>query len=226
MATSKEVPTQNEDFFTIVGNVFKLYEASWNALKLNLATFIVLALIPIILLVVAIPFIMLPFVTDGGTISVLTTSLVVVALFIIGCIFLPALTIAQLESAKGNKLDVNQAFERSKSIFLPFLGLVILSAIVIVIGFLFFAIPGLAALFFLSLATYVLVDKKVGVIESMKASFEITKANWRWVAALFIVQIVLGILGYIPYLGTIASIGLGIIYYCLPAIVYLKITKK
>jgi membrane-bound ClpP family serine protease len=107
MATSKEVPTQNEDFFTIVGNVFKLYEVSWNALKLNLATFIVQALIPIILLVVAIPFIMLPFITDGGTISILTTSLVVVALFVIGCIFLPALTIAQLESAKGNKLDVN-----------------------------------------------------------------------------------------------------------------------
>lgn len=226
MATSNNTPTESDDFITLVGNVFKLYNESWEALKLNLTTFIVLALIPAVLVAVSVPFVLLPFYTDGGTLSVLVTAVMLVGLFVLGAIFLPALTVAEIESARGNKIDVNQVFERSKSLFLPFLGVLILSGLAIVFGLIFFIIPGLAALFFFALATYIVVDKKLGVIESLKASYELTKAKWQWVAALFIVQFALSLVSYIPLIGWIISIALSIVYFCLPAIVYVKITNK
>ena len=226
MATSSDAPKKDEDFFGLVGNVFKMYKDSWEALKLNLVTFIILALIPAILLAVAVPFILLPFVTDGGSLSSILSFVVLLALFVIACIFLPALVVTQLESAKGNKIDINQVVERSKPLVLPYIGLAIVLAVIFTIGFILLVIPGIIAVFFLSLSVYILVDKKVGVFDSIKQSYELTKANWQWVLALFIVQFAVSLVSYLPLIGWLLGIVLSIVYFCLPAIVYLKIVKK
>lgn len=226
MATSKDAPASGDDFITIVVNAFKLINESWEALKLNLVTFIVLALVPAILFAAAIPFLLLPAITDGGSASMVVMVIGLIALFIVGCIFLPAITITQIESARGKAIDFSAVFEKSKSLVLPFIGLALLAGLAIGIGFLFFVIPGLILAFFLTFSAYILVDKKLGVIDSMKASFELVKANWQWVIALFIVQFAISLVSYFPLVGWLAGIVLSVAYFCLPAIVYVKISKK
>lgn len=205
--------------------MFQLIHESWEALKLNIGTFIVLALLLALITVVSIPFLLfLPIVTDGKPVSIFISITVILLLIVIGCILLPAITIAQIESARGNKISVTETLERSKGLFLSYIVLMIIVGLAIVIGFLFFAIPGLLAMFFFSLSGYILVDKKVSSIEAIKGSFELVKSKWQWVAALFIVQLALSLIGCIPFIGWILSLVLSIAYFCLPAVVYTKIS--
>jgi hypothetical protein len=228
MATSKDAPApvKSDDFVSIVVKAFKLINESWEALKLNLVTFIVLALVPAVLFAAAIPFLLLPAITNGGTGSIIIMLIGLLALFVVGCIFLPAITITQIESAKGNTIDFAAVFEKSKPLVLPFIGLALLSVLAIGVGLVLFIIPGLVLAFFLTFSAFILVDKKLGIIESMKASFELVKVNWEWVVALFAVQFAISLVSYFPIVGWLAGIVLSVAYFCLPAIVYIKINKK
>jgi uncharacterized membrane protein len=136
------------------------------------------------------------------------------------------MVVTQIESAKGKKIDINQVIEKSKPLVLPYIGLAIVLAVLITLGFVLLIIPGLLAIFFFTLSVYILVDKKVGIFDAIKQSYELTKANWEWVLALFIVQIAVSIVSYLPLIGWLISIVLSVVYFCLPAIIYLKIAKK
>lgn len=220
--------TQNDapenDFLKLLEYVFKLWEPSLEALKLNLGTFVLLALVPLGLSILAMPFFFL-ILSNGGAISVLLSVFVLAILLVIGAIFMPAIVITQLESAKGNKVTFTDIFEDCKPLVLPYIGLALLSALIVMVGLLLFILPGIAAAIFLSFSAYYLVDKKLGVIDSMKASVDLVKRKWQWVAAIFIVQAVISAVSNVPILGWIVGLVGFIVYFCLNAIVYLKISK-
>lgn len=211
------------DFFGLLTYVFKLYEPSFEALKLNLFTFILVGLVPAGLFALSLPFIFLAL--RGGA-GLVISIFVLAILFVIACIFLPSIIITQLESAKGNKVSFTDVFEQCKPLVLPYIGLMILTALAVMVGLVFFILPGIVIALLLSFSTYFLADKKLGVIDSMKASGDLVIKKWQWVASLVILQIVLSVIVYIPLIGPIAAIVASVLYFCVGAIVYLKMTEE
>lgn len=219
----------DKDFFEVTGGIFKNIKESWEAIKLNFLTFVLLYLVPIAVGFIALPFVLLPALTgsDVGTAAaVLLAFFVFVLLLIVLLVFLPAITITQLASVKGEKLEFGVAFEKGKKYVLRYIGLGLLSALIILCGLILFIIPGILAAFFLCLSPYLLVDKNLGVTDSMKESYELTKKYWKPVLAVGIVYVAINIPSYIPIIGGIVSIVLSIAYFCLPAYVYSVITGK
>ena len=136
------------------------------------------------------------------------------------------MTVTQLYSAKGKKISVGEAVHKGFPLFLRFLGLIILVVLAVCIGTVLLIIPGILAAFFFSMSTYIMFDKNTGVIEAMKRSYQLVKSNWLFVLALFMINIVVSLVSYIPFIGWITGLILSIAYFCLPAIVYNKISKN
>lgn len=241
MATPTQIyPTRQKDpFGTILGNTFQLIGASWNALLLNIKTFAILFLSILVSIAVFSALLLAPalggiMVEDTSTVAldslnatgVIAGIVGIVGMIVIGVIIATAVTITSLASAQGKVLPVKAALQQSQSLFLPVLLLGVLSILAIVLGLLLFILPGIAAIFFLSFAIYVLIDKKCAPIDALKGSYELTKKNWKIVLAYFVVQAAINVVGYFPFLGQLASFVLTIAYLCLPAILYIRMQKQ
>ena len=219
--------TNEQDIFTVTGNTFKLIIDSWQALLLNVRTFILLAIIPMVVFLLAIPFVLIPFFMHGSsrTIGGFIAFLVVLAALAIAFVFVPAITITQIASAKGQKMEFDDAIKQARPIVWRYLGLTLLTGLSVVLGLVLLIIPGLLAAFFFSMATYIFLDKKTGVTEAMRKSYELVKNNWVLVLSLFVVNAVVSAVSYIPIVGWIISMALSFAYFCLPAIIYTKIRQ-
>jgi len=252
MAASKDAPASGGDIFSLIGQAFQMIEASWEALKLNIVTFILVALAPFLAILAAVITSSVIFTVSiinnadsaNSTISgfawALSWLLSVIAL-VVALIFLPAITVTQLASAKGKKISFGEAFEQGKKYILRYIGIALLVGLIIgvplILSFLLvFIIIGIllvplaiawaiAFAFFMALAPYILIDKDKGVVDTMKLSYEITKKNWKWVLAVYVVLWVIGLPSVIPYIGGIISAALSIAYFCLLPIVYVKHIK-
>jgi hypothetical protein len=218
---------QENDFFAITADVFRLWRPCLDALKLNLSVFLMLILVPMVILMLMLGLVAIPVVSSGhfDVINIVSIS-VLGLLLLISMVFLwPAIIIAQLDSVKGKKVEFADLIKRAAKIALPFIGLSALIGLITLVGFVLIIIPGLLAMFFLTLAVYIYVDKKPKIIDAIKQSYQITKANWRLVFAMFVVNFLLSFLGWIPVIGTVINIVLSVIYFCLPALIYLQIKK-
>lgn len=247
MAASKEAPASGGDFIDLVTQAFKMIEASWEALKLNLVTFLLVAIVPAAALFLGSILFVIPlmFSANGsGTasgISLILSTLVMIVAVAVALIFLPAITITQLESAKGNKVEFGEVFAKSKKYVLRYIGMALLIGlaagipmilsfmlVVVFIGILLvpLAIAWVVLVgFFMALAPYLLIDKDKGIVDTMKLSYEVTRKNWKWVLAVYIVMWIIGLPSVIPFVGWIVSMVLSIAYFCLLPIVYVKKIK-
>jgi hypothetical protein len=216
------------DFVDLIFSTFKLLGDSWRALMLNFWTLVMVGVIPALIAIVAAISIVIPFLTNGDSriISIAFTAILAVLAIVFVVMFLPAVTIIQLASVRGQKVEFKEVFEKSRSLALPYLGLIILVGLTVLLGFILLIIPGIIAAFFLGMTTYIFVDKKCGVIEAYKQSIKLVKENILVVLALFIVNMGVSAVSYVPYIGWIFSLALTIGYFCLPAIIYVKISKK
>jgi len=102
-------------------------------------------------------------------------------------------TLLYLASAKGEKLSVGDALSQSGSFFFNYLLLSILSGFIIGLSFLLFIIPFFFVFPRLTLATYYLIDKKLGPVDALKASWNGTKGHvgkvWGIIAVTFLFAI-------------------------------------
>ncbi len=248
MASSNNAPASEPDFFGKIGEAFQLINASWDALKLNISTFILVVLVPALVVMAASLFFLLPaFFSENGSntataLSSFVAFIVMVAALVVALIFLPAITITQLASARGKKVAFGEVFEESKQFVLRYIGLVLLGALVagapLILSFLLifviigiFLIPlavawAMVVAFFLVVAPFILIDKNLGVVDSIKASYELTKKHWQWVLAIFVVNFVIGLPQIVPVIGWVISLVLSIAYFCLPAIIYVTKFSK
>lgn len=218
----------DQDFFEVTGDTFKLIKGSWQALLLNLKTFILIAIMPALAFLILVPFILGAIFIDSTaakTIFILFSCLVFLAAFAVALVFIPAITYVQIESARKKTVGFDEAVKKGKKFALKYLGLVILLALSAMIGLIFLIVPGLLAIFFFSMATYILIDQNTGIVDAMKKSYEIVKNNWLLVLALFIVNIVVSFTSYVPIIGWLINLALSVAYFCLPAIIYNKISK-
>lgn len=237
-ATIHEYPTkQTDDFWTVLANAFKLIGASWDAVKLNIATFAVVYLLPLALMPVMAAGVFVVFLSSGAlkddnfTVPTNIITIAIGAFLVIGIlvlsIFLYIASIqTQIASAKGIKISPSQALKQSKPFFWKFILLGVLAAGIIFTGLVLLIIPGLLAIFFLNYASYVLVDKNGSAKEAIIESFQLTKRNWKIVLSYFVLQIFISAVNGLTIVGSIVSIALSIAYLCLPAILYLRMQQQ
>ena len=159
----------------------------------------------------------------AGAVFVLVYALISFVLYI----FTLSLTLRSSETETPTGQVVINDF---KKYWLRLLVLHIVLAVIVVVGLILLILPGLAAIFFLSFAPYFMIDKNLGVQDSIKQSYEFVKNHSSSVAGLFLLSIgllfVLGILSAIPFLGSFASTILAIILSPLYALYYVKKRKS
>jgi hypothetical protein len=228
MAKTNQLLEQDQDFVDLLVNTFRLIGKSWDALVLNILTFILVGVVPAVVMILAVALVFVPFLTHGDTrvLTIVLATLAMIFALIVVVLFLPAVTITQLASARGKKVEFNEVFKKSRALALPYLGLTIIVGLTVIFGTILIIIPGIIAAFFLSMSTYIMADKNPGVIKAYKQSYYLVKENILVVLALFLVNIGVSVVSYIPFVGWIASLALSIAYFCLPAIIYTKIAKK
>ena len=217
------------DAIEVIGSVFKNIKESWQAVQLNLTTFVILALVPAVLAILVMIVALIPAIsgTDAGTASAIFLAVIgLFVVFVIALIIAPAITLTQLDSVVGKKREAKDAFEDGKKFVLRYIALGILCAIVITIGLILFIVPGILAIFFLSLAPYILIDKNLSAIDAMKHSYELTQEYWKPVLGLVIVNIAVSAVGSFPLVGWIVSLVLTVAYFCLAPYVYSVIVGK
>ena len=232
------------DFVENTLNLFKMYKQSWEAFKLNWQVFVV-AYVVIFATIILGSMLAIGLIISGSAVSASTGTtgsivpgliaafLVGLLVFVLSVVLAPLVITAQLSSARNVKHTFSEFFEKSKSKILGFLGLGILMGLIVFVGLILFIIPGLVAAFFLMFAPFIYIDKNIGVIDAMKASYELVKEYWKAALGLLIVNMaislvgsILGVIPVIGIIGNIASAVLSIIFFCLVAIIFVKITDK
>lgn len=138
-------------------------------------------------------------------------------------------TILEVESTTGKKPSLGHLFEKAKGYWLRILGLMILSAIIIIAGFALLIVPGFIAFVLLIMAPFYMVDKNLGIIDSIKASFEMGKKHfWKVAAAIlltFIIAFGTVILDRIPLVGGLLGVIITIAFSLIIPLRYQQLKK-
>jgi hypothetical protein len=194
---------------------FSLFQPSWEAIQVNLVTFIELVLVPLL------------FVLVGSIIKHATGAFLESVGEILAILFSPGIYLTQLKSVRKNTVDFSQAVKEGLHYFWRFFGLVICMFVIIGIGFLLLIVPGFFMLRRYILAPYYLLDRDMKIFDAMKASAEDSKEFSMAIWGLIGVEVLLGAVLVIlqALLGWIYIVGLVFyyIYYCAPAVRYFEI---
>lgn len=210
-------------------SAFHLFKPSWEAIKLNIGTFLTLFLVPLVFQIVLFVSMGSSFNSqDSSTTNVHLSGSLLAMFGIILLVWLltsPAILVTQVKSAQGSKITISDAFEQGLRLLPRLIGLGILIGLAVGIGFILLIVPGLLILKRCFLAPYVLVAEDLGVIDSIKRSNELSKQP-KSVWGVLGVTMLLGLIGIIPLIGSIISFVGGLVYACAPAIRYQQLVAR
>lgn len=132
---------------------------------------------------------------------------------------------AQLEGAQSKNLDFQNLWIVVKELGWRMFGLYAVIAISVTVGLLLLIIPGLILIRRFFLAPYVMLDKKLGIRESLDKSTELSKLNPGSIWGIIGVMFLIGLVNIIPVFGGLAAFALGGLYSVAPAIRYMQLKK-
>jgi hypothetical protein len=132
---------------------------------------------------------------------------------------------AQLEAAENKHLDFSNLWRVVKEIGWRLFGLYVVTFFIIVIGLILFIIPGLIMIRRYFLASYVMIDRRTGIRESLDISAAISKKNSGAIWGVIGVMFLIGLVNIIPKIGSLASFALGCLYSIAPALRYQQLKK-
>ena len=239
---------------------FKAIDKSLSALKFNFKTFLGLIAFPLFLsislYVFYYAFIIRALDTSTETINIspivwLGSFMLFLLMVISYIVIVPALLITQIASINKAKISAIVALKQSKRFLIRYvlIGLLIGLACFLPVIFmvpLFVILPPIAllimpifatwiifVLLFTFLTPYLLITKNLSVIETIKASYYISKNNLQWVLAIFIVTYFLPFIitsfltpfssnFYITLINDIVYWSYFVAYSCLPAYIFVK----
>ena len=157
-------------------------------------------------------------IASGGELSVaLGAGIVVFIIFLAIGIFLYAMsTSLEVRASKGETPALKTIFEDGKKYWLRLFGLNIVAGFIVLIGLILLIVPGLIAIGRLVFSSYQMVDKDLGIEDSLKASNNMSKgrASAVWSAILLFVAIAIltGIVSAVPVIGPIVGTAAAIAY--------------
>jgi len=208
---------------------FELLKPSWQAISLNFITLVEFIIIPIMLSLLS--SILTVHRLSNGMIATnhgftaqwyylngLSTG--------ISLLLAPGLSYTLLQGAKGQRIDFWPALKTGIKFFWRFLGVLICSGFLIIVGLILLIIPGLFMLRRYYLAPYYLLDRNLGVFETLRICKEESVKCGNAVWSVLFAQILFVAILIIPILGWIAGAILSVMYYNAPAIRYEQITSS
>jgi uncharacterized membrane protein len=212
---------------------FELIKPSWNALKLNVVSFLILGLLPVVY------FLVVSVLATGTRIGLSssgaqsetvnsafagTFSLVMLLGVVLALIIAPGMFYLQLQSARGKRTEAIEAIKVGLKYFWKFIGLSILTGLLVVGGLILFIVPGIIMIRRYFLSPFYLIDKDLKIGEAMRKSAEDSKpvsgSIYGVLGVTILFAIAAGVLGYIPVIGAVAGAVIQLVYYCAPALRY------
>lgn len=233
--TAPVTPTASSGDSEFISNPFKLFGPSWQSIKLNLKTWIITIVVAILIsagLGVAVVAGVAMLASSGetsGSIGLIMFGLVMLVAGLFSIYAMARLaglsTNLVIQGVRGNKLGFKQALADGKPYGWKLLGLGLLNALIIIIGFIFLIIPGLIAATWLYLSPIALVDEKLGVIAAMKRSKELVKGRFWEAFGIFSLPQIFSIFNLIPIVGFIINLLLAMAYSAAPAFRFMQLKE-
>ena len=153
----------------------------------------------------------------GGLVSIILTSRIVASMYA------AVLHIMQ----DGGKPTFGEAIKMGKPYTMAMIGVTLLLAIEIFIGLLLFIIPGILVMLWYFVAAPAAVDKNLGVNAAFKESARLTKGQRGAIFMIILVFIIINaVLSIIPILGQIANAIIGIVFWIVPAYIYVALKRE
>jgi hypothetical protein len=132
---------------------------------------------------------------------------------------------AQLYAAEGKEFDFHTLWQVVRQLGWRLLGLYIVMFLLIALGFVLLIVPGLMLLRRFFMAPYIMVDKRLGIRESLEQSIDLTNRNPGSVWGIVGVMFLIGLINILPIIGGLASFIFGFLYSVAPAIRYRQLKK-
>ncbi|MFH1187373.1 MAG: hypothetical protein V1688_00765 [bacterium] len=197
----------------ILPGSIELLQEAWNVYQARIKTFVGIAAVPAIIMLLLLAILLIFRVVIFG-IFFLGFGIIILFVIILPIIILQLWSQAALVvavKASGESIGITESYKRSWNKIWPFFWMTILSAIIILIGFLFFIIPGIILAIQLSFAPYIALVEDQGALSSIKKSREYVKdfwweVLWRFVFIGLIIIITQIISGLIPFAGILLLI--------------------
>lgn len=203
-------------------DAFSLFKPSWAAFRRNMDTFVLQLLFPFGLVLLTV--LLFNWMTEVDTALAGTLTIIAgVAALVSFILMTTTLIITELHSVKERRVSFEQVFKEGLHYAPRLIGLLVICAIVITVGFILLIVPGLFAVQRLLLAPYFLVDKNMRIMEALKASVAAGKKHSSAVWGVAGIVIAINVIGVIPIVGWAASAVLTVAYLCAPAIRYLQV---
>lgn len=212
---------------------FQLFKPSWEAIKLNLSSFLILVVLPFLYFFFG-GLLMGATSTATNTSSSLEASDVGIGVTffvyiavgaVISVILAPALAYLSIKSVRGVKVEPMEAVKAGLGYFWRYIGLSIVVGVIIVIGFLLLIVPGVIMMRRYLLSVYYLIDRDLSISEAMKQSADESKKYSGSIYGIIGVFVVTSLLSIVPFIGGIVGAVLQLMYTCGPAKRYDEITK-
>ncbi|MES2971787.1 MAG: YciC family protein [Patescibacteria group bacterium] len=145
---------------------------------------------------------------------------------LLSLLFIAAGFCLELKAAKGKTISASEALTSSMRYFWRLLGLLIVMTVVIVLGLLALIVPGIIFIQRYFLAPYFLIDKDLGIRESMTASAAASKGKAGAIWSIIGVMVLFSLFSFIPIFGGLITLVLVTLFTCAPAYRYFELTGK
>jgi uncharacterized membrane protein len=97
--------------------------------------------------------------------------------------------------------------------------------VIITIGFILLVIPGLIFIRRYILAPYVMLERNIGIMDSLNESAALSKLNPGAIWGIMGVMFLIGLMNIIPIIGGLAAFAFGSLYSVAPALRYRQLNK-
>lgn len=126
---------------------------------------------------------------------------------LLSCYFSAAITLMLIKYIRGQSISYNDLLAINSMRFLHYLAALLICSIVIIIGGIFFILPGIYIMLRLMLVKYLIVDKDISFDQAIKKSWHLTKGmEWNLLAFVFAMFIIM-VMGFLALcLGLIIAI--------------------
>lgn len=213
-------------------SAFSLFTKSKDIVLKNIKVYGILFLLPFLISLISnigadsdtktVPYLGNFNVTPGklGLVSII--AVITIAVFIITSVMEFALS---LLAARGKEPTLNELWPFVSKFTWRFIGLSIVTGLLVVIGLFAFIVPGLIFIRRYFLSPYVMIDQDLSIGEAMTESARLSKPFSLSVWAIIGVMILLSLPGFVPVFGWLISIVLTSLYTAAPALRYLELKK-
>lgn len=136
--------------------------------------------------------------------------------------------VLNLRAAQGKKVSLSTVWKEFSGgwLWLKLLGLVIVAAVIIFVGFILLIVPGIILLWRLFLAPYILIDKKTTIDEAISQSWRMSKGHAWSIYSILLFSFVLALSGIVPLVGNLIAFVLATAYAAAPALRYQEIEHR